>query len=125
MLMAPRPETLEVLSLNRAAQGGLPQPVLLSSPSASPSTQERVATEVHGRGLYSSTVRIANRIPQELRCEWTSFNAAVRQAQTARAFRSAVSSSSNRRKWLLSELNDKVATREAQSDSETSHFVLY
>jgi hypothetical protein len=40
-----------------------------------------IAAEIHGRGLYPSAVRIADRIPLGLRCEWVTQNAAVRQAQ--------------------------------------------
>ena len=40
------------------------------------------AAEIHCRGLYPSAARIADRIPQGLRCQWMTLNAAVRQART-------------------------------------------
>ena len=42
-----------------------------------------IAAEIHSLGLYPSAARIADRIPQGLRCEWMTLNAAVHQAQTA------------------------------------------
>ena len=42
-----------------------------------------IAAEIHSLGLYPSTARIADRIPQGLRCEWMTLNAAVRQARNA------------------------------------------
>jgi len=42
-----------------------------------------IAVEIHCHGLYPSAARIAERIPQGLRCEWMTLNAAVRQARTA------------------------------------------
>lgn len=42
-----------------------------------------IAKEVYSQGLYPSVPRIAERVPLGYRCEWTTFNAAVRQAQKA------------------------------------------
>ena len=42
-----------------------------------------IAKEVQSQGLCPSAARIADRIPQEYRCEWMTLNAAVRQAQRA------------------------------------------
>lgn len=42
-----------------------------------------IAAEIHSLGLYPSAARIADRIPQGLRCEWMTLNAAVHQARTA------------------------------------------
>ncbi len=42
-----------------------------------------IAAEIHSRGLYPSAARIADGIPQGLRCEWMTFNGAVRHAQKA------------------------------------------
>jgi transcriptional regulator with XRE-family HTH domain len=42
-----------------------------------------MAKEVYSQGLYPSVPRIAERVPLGYRCEWTTFNAAVRQAQKA------------------------------------------
>lgn len=42
-----------------------------------------IATEVHGRGIYPSAARIAERFPRGLRCDWMTLNAAVRHAQKA------------------------------------------
>lgn len=42
-----------------------------------------IATEVHGKGLYPSAARIAERIPRGLRYDWMTLNAAVRHAQKA------------------------------------------
>lgn len=42
-----------------------------------------IVAEIHNLGLYPSAAIIADRIPQGLRCEWMTLNAAVRQARTA------------------------------------------
>jgi transcriptional regulator with XRE-family HTH domain len=44
---------------------------------------QEIAKEVYTQGLYPSVPRIADRVPPGYRCEWTTFNAAVRQAQIA------------------------------------------
>ncbi len=42
-----------------------------------------IAKELHSEGLYPSVPRITDRVPPGYRCEWTTLNAAVRQAQIA------------------------------------------
>ena len=40
-----------------------------------------IASELYGRGLYPSAVRIIERIPEGFCCEWLTVNMAVREAQ--------------------------------------------